>query len=289
MVTRLAPLFVLLAAMLWGTTGTAQTFAPAAAHPIAVGSVRLAIGGICLLVVLLIFGQFHRKGWPVRLTLLAAFSMACYQPLFFSAVQQTGVAVGTVIGIGSAPIFSGLLEAVFLNKRPAIVWWAATLLSICGCLLLFLTGESVTIQPVGIVLALGAGLAFAGYTLLSSKIVQNKSSLEATAVIFILGAVLLVPFLFLFNMNWILQPSGIAVSLHLGLITTAIAYFLFSSGLKKVPASSAVTLSLAEPLTAAVLGVVLVGEELAILSWAGIALLLVGIILIAFSSRKSEI
>jgi drug/metabolite transporter, DME family len=289
MLTRLAPLLVLLAAMLWGTTGTAQTFAPAAAHPIAVGASRLAIGGICLLVILLLFGQFNRKGWPVKLTLLAAFCMACYQPLFFSAVQQTGVAVGTVIGIGSAPILSGLLEAIFLKKRPATVWWAATLLSIFGCLLLFLTGDSVTIQPVGIMLALGAGLTFAGYTLLSSKIVQNRSSLEATAVIFILGGVFLVPFLFLFDMNWILQPSGIAVSLHLGLITTAIAYFLFSSGLKKVPASSAVTLSLAEPLTAAVLGVVLVGEELTILSWVGIALLLAGIILIAFSSRKSEV
>lgn len=288
MAVKIAPLFVLLAAVLWGTTGTAQAFAPAAAHPIAIGAARLAVGGVFLLLITLLLGRLNLKGWPIGLTLLAAFCMACYQPLFFSAVHQTGVAVGTVIAIGSAPILSGLLEAIFFRRRPSYTWWGATLLSLIGCVLLFLPGDTVMIKPAGILLALGAGLSFAGYTLLSGQIVQGKSPLETAAVIFGIGGMFLMPFLFLFDMQWILQPSGIAVSLHLGIVATAVAYFLFSKGLQQVPASSAVSLSLAEPFTAAVLGVILVGEELSLLSWMGIGMLLGGIVLIAFVPRRIE-
>lgn len=289
MAVKIAPLlFVLFAAILWGTTGTAQAFAPAAAHPIAIGAARLAVGGVFLLLITLLLGRLNLKGWPIGLTLLAAFCMACYQPLFFSAVHQTGVAVGTVIAIGSAPILSGLLEAIFFRRRPSYTWWGATLLSLIGCVLLFLPGDTVMIKPAGILLALGAGLSFAGYTMLSGQIVQGKSPLETAAVIFGIGGIFLMPFLFLFDMQWILQPSGIAVSLHLGIVATAAAYFLFSKGLQQVPASSAVSLSLAEPFTAAVLGVILVGEELSLLSWMGIGMLLGGIVLIAFVPRRIE-
>ncbi|HFQ93738.1 MAG TPA: hypothetical protein ENK32_06995, partial [Anaerolineae bacterium] len=40
--------FVLAAAVLWGTTGTAQAFAPAGAHPLSVGAMRLLVGGVAL-------------------------------------------------------------------------------------------------------------------------------------------------------------------------------------------------------------------------------------------------
>nr|WP_318539715.1 EamA family transporter [Terribacillus saccharophilus] len=231
MAVKIAPLFVLFAAILWGTTGTAQTFAPATAHPIAIGAARLAVGGLFLLLVTLLLGRLNLKSWPIGLTLLAAFCMACYQPLFFSAVHQTGVAVGTVIAIGSAPILSGFLETIFFKRRPSYIWLGATSLSILGCALLFLTGDAVAIKPMGILLAIGAGLSFAGYTLLSGQIVQGKNPLETAAVIFGIGGVILMPFLFLFDMQWILQPSGIAVSLHLGIVSTV--YFLFSKGLRK--------------------------------------------------------
>lgn len=289
MVAKTAPLFVLFAAILWGTTGTAQTFVPAAAHPIAIGAARLAVGGLFLLLVTLLLGKLNLKGWPIKLTLLAAFCMACYQPLFFSAVHQTGVAVGTVIAIGSAPILSGFLETIFFKRRPSYIWWGATSLSILGCALLFLTEDTVMIKPGGILLALGAGLSFASYTLLIGQIVQAKNPLETAAVIFGIGGVILLPFLFLFDMQWILQPSGIAVSLHLGIVATAAAYFLFSKGLQQVPASAAVSLSLAEPFTAAVLGVALVGEQLNLLSWLGIGMLLGGIVLIAFAPKKNKL
>lgn len=285
---KLSPLLIILAAILWGTTGTAQALAPENAHPIAIGATRLAVGGIFLLVIVLIRGQLNVKDWPIKTTILAALSMALYQPLFFSAVTITGVAIGTVVAIGSAPILSGLLEWIFLKTHPAKVWWLSTFLSIIGCLMLFLNKESVYVDPVGIVLALGAGLSFACYTLVSRDMVQKYSSLSVIAVVFTLSAICLSPFLFVFDMSWIMSLRGVGVSLQLGIMATGVAYFLFAKGLVHVSSSTAVTLALIEPLTATLLGVFLLEETLNRTSWFGIFLLLLGIGILIWSSKNSS-
>ncbi|MFE7062823.1 EamA family transporter [Sutcliffiella sp. NPDC057660] len=282
------PILILLAAFLWGTTGTAQTFAPENAHPIAIGAARLAVGGISLLLIVLLLGKLNMKNWPIKETLVASISMAIFQPLFFSAVTITGVAIGTVITIGSAPILSGILEWIFLKKSPSKVWRYSTGLSIVGCLLLSLNKGSVHVDPYGILMALGAGLAFAFYALVSRKLIENHSSLSVVAVVFTLSAIFLSPFLFIYDMSWMMEFSGVAVTLHLGIVTTGIAYLLFAKGLATVPSSTAVTLSLGEPLTAAIFGVFILKEKLDFTSWIGISMLLLGIALLIGFPRKKE-
>lgn len=280
------PLWILLAAFLWGTTGTAQTFAPETAHPIAIGAARLSVGGISLLVTVLLLGKWNMKNWPIKETLVASISMAIFQPLFFSAVTITGVAIGTVITIGSAPILSGVLEWIFFKKSPSKIWRYSTGLSIIGCLLLSLNKGAVHVDPYGILMALGAGLAFAFYALVSRKLIENHSSLSVVAVVFTLSAIFLSPFLFIYDMSWMMEFSGVAVTLHLGIVTTGIAYLLFAKGLATVPSSTAVTLSLGEPLTAAIFGVFILKEKLDFTAWIGISLLLLGIALLIGFPRK---
>ncbi len=281
-------IMIIFAAMLWGTTGTMQALAPETAHPISIGAIRLAIGGLFLLTVVLISGKLNLNNWPIKTTILAAVSMALYQPFFFSAVLMTGVAVGTVVAIGCSPIFSGLIEMIVLRKRPSGVWWLSTLLSISGCLLLLMNQASVNINPIGIILALGAGLSFAGYTFISREMLVNHSPLSVVAVVFMLSAILLSPLLFVFDLSWITSIRGVGISLHLGIVATGIAYFLFAKGLSNVSSSTAVTLSLAEPLTATLLGVIVVGERLNLLSWTGISLLLLGIVILIWSSNRAD-
>ncbi|MBU8772716.1 EamA family transporter [Cytobacillus oceanisediminis] len=285
---KTAPFFILLAGVLWGTTGTTQAFAPESAHPIAIGAARLAAGGLFLLCMVFLAGKLDLKNWPIKNTLMASLCMALYQPLFFSAVTLTGVAIGTVTAIGSAPVLSGFLEWLYLKKRPSAIWWCSTFLSILGCVLLFLNKNSVHMDPIGLLMALGAGLTFAGYTLVSRDLVENYSSLSVVAVVFTLSAIFLSPFLFIFDMSWLGSVRGLTVSLHLGILATGIAYFLFSKGLVHVSSSTAVTLALAEPLTASLLGVFLLGESLNTTSWFGILLLLLGIGVLIGSSKTSE-
>ncbi|HBX24644.1 MAG TPA: EamA family transporter [Desulfotomaculum sp.] len=285
--TYLGPLLVLSGAVLWGTTGTTQALAPEGATPLAIGAMRLLVGGLCLLAIALFRQAFKPGGyWPTHLVAVTAISMAAYQPFFFGGVAKTGVAVGTVVGIGSAPIMAGILVFLFRGERPGKKWLVSTLLAITGCYLLFTVKENVTVNYVGVLMSLGAGLAYASYVVFSKSLLDKNRPEAVIAVVFCISALLLLPILITQPLNWLLEWRGVAVALHLGIVATAIAYFLFSKGLSLVPAATAVTLTLAEPLTAATLGVTVLGERLTAPAFAGIGLLLLGILILSVSSKK---
>nr|MBC8507670.1 DMT family transporter [Chloroflexota bacterium] len=116
-------LLVILAAILWGTTGTAQALAPSGADPRSVGAIRLAIGGLALLIITATRGvKFREIKWPLLPTLIAGISMAAYNLFFFEGVAKAGVAVGTIVTIGSSPILAGLLGWLFRKEQPGNRW-----------------------------------------------------------------------------------------------------------------------------------------------------------------------
>lgn len=275
--------------MLWGTTGTAQAFAPGGAQPVAVGAVRLAFGGAALLVLAGARGVLRKeKPWPVRPTLFAAASMAAYQLCFFAAVAKTGVAVGTIVAIGSAPVLAGGLAFPVRRERPGRRWLAATALAVVGCGLLVARGGGIRVDSLGVLLALGAGAAYAIYTVASKGLLEEHPPDAVVAVVFSLGALFLAPVLFAADLSWLARPGGLVVALHLGLVATAAAYVLFARGLTAVPVASAVTLSLAEPLTAGALGVLLLGERLTASALVGAGLLFGGLALLSLGREGRD-
>ncbi|MEW5871643.1 MAG: EamA family transporter [Chloroflexota bacterium] len=273
---------VLAGATLWGTTGTAQAFAPSGTSPAAVGAVRLAIGGLALLAFALARRSFTSgKPWPRLATGLAAGCMAGYQLCFFAAVSQTGVALGTIVAIGSAPVLAGALGRLAFGEMLDRKWFLATSLAILGCTTLLATGGKIQLDIRGILLALAAGACYATYAVASKQLLQDHTPDAVIAVVFCLAAALLSPVLLTADLKWLAQVRGLVVALHLGLIATAAAYILFTRGLKYIPVANAVTLSLAEPLTAALLGILLLGERLTIPAWLGAGLLLAGLALLS--------
>jgi DME family drug/metabolite transporter len=207
--------------------------------------------------------------------------MAAYQLCFFAAVEATGVAVGTIVAIGSAPILAGFLQFIVRGERPSVRWMAATVLAVAGCSLLIAAGSRINVNISGVILALGAGGAYAAYAVASKRLLEEQPPQAVMAVVFCLGALFLSPLLLSADLHWVAQPRGLAVALHLGLIATTAAYILFGRGLMAVPVATAVTLSLAEPLTAGMLGVVLLGERLTASSLLGIALVFGGLVLLS--------
>lgn len=275
---------VIMAACLWGTTGTAQAFAPDGAQPAAIGTLRLLIGGAALFFLARTQGHlFLGKDWLRWSTLIAGVSVATYQLCFFAAVDRTGVAVGTIVGIGSAPIMGGLLGFWVHGESLSQRWYAATALAIAGCTLLISDSGSVDLDALGILLALGAGWSYATYATASKSLLAYHPPDAVMAVIFCIGALLLLPILLTVDLHWLPEPRGIIIALHLGLIATALSYILFARGLMTVSVGTTVTLSLAEPLTAGILGVVVLGESLTLSASLGISLLMCGLILLTIN------
>ncbi|MBM7706271.1 DME family drug/metabolite transporter [Chryseomicrobium aureum] len=278
-------LLVLLGAILWGTTGTAQTFLPEDAHPFVVAAARSAIGGFALLIPLVVMRKIDFRNWSWKETILAALCIGLFQMLFFSSVKLTGVAIASVVAIGSAPVFSGLVEWFIFKQRPTRIWMVSTLFALVGCGFLFLNSGAVTVNPVGVMLSLGAGIVFAIYTMSSKVLVAKQDAMSAVAMTFSVAAILLSPFYVVNGAAWTVEPTNAGILLYLGIGTTTIAYVFYTTGLKKIPSSSALTLSLAEPTTAAVLGVLVVGEIFTWNSWVGIVLLLGSIVVLTIGAR----
>ncbi len=282
---------VLAAAMLWGTTGTSQALAPAEASPLAVGALRLAIGAAVLSAVAAARGGVHRTAVRAAFgpLLVAAISIALYQLAFFSGVRRTGVAVGTLVGIGSAPIFAGLLAWTVERQRPDGRWYAATALALAGCGLLALPPSSSDLPPVspfGLLLTLVAGASYAVVSLAGQRIGARMPPDAGMALAFTMGTVLLLPVLLSQDLRWLADWPAVAVVLHLGVLATAVPYVLYLRALRVVPVATAVTLTLAEPLTAATLGLVVLGERLPPTGYVGLAVLVGGLGMLVKRKRR---
>jgi DME family drug/metabolite transporter len=278
-----ARLQVLLAALCFATTGTAQALGPDGIPPVDVGAARVLVGGVLLLIVARTMRGAGGVAWARGPVLLSAIGVAAYQLAFFAAVADTGVAVGTVVALGSAPALTGGLEWLVTGRRPDRRWPAATALACAGVVLLVLAGGDRTgVSAPGVALAVVAGAAYATYALTAKRLLGDGHAPERVmAAAFGLGAVLLLPVLVIDRPPALASAGGIGLAVFLGTIPTALAYLLFARGLRRLSAAETSTLTLAEPLTAGLLGAAVLGERLTALSALGAALVLAGLLVLA--------
>ncbi|MBN6054712.1 EamA family transporter [Nonomuraea sp. RK-328] len=274
------------ASVLWGTAGTAGLLV--SADSVALAAARLVIGGAVLA---LFAGKGVRRAVSPG-TLLAAAAVAAYQLCFFAAVGRTGVAVGTVVAIGSGPVFTGLLSWALHRERPSGRWALATAAAIAGCAALIVGGGGQAggqggQMVSGVLLALLGGLVYAFYAVSAARaITKGAPSDGVMGVLFGGAAVIMLPVLLWRGAGWLAEPKALLAVLYLGLASTALSYFLYGRGLRTTPVATAATLALAEPAVAALLGLVVLGERLAPVSWAGLAMLAVSLVVVALPDRR---
>jgi DME family drug/metabolite transporter len=275
---------VLGAAALWGSTGTVAHFAPPGVSPASIGAARIVLGGAILVLVALVPGRRDGAGLsaqpagpvpgsPRAVLGIGAVAVAGYQVCFFSAVHLTGVAIGTMIAIGSGPVFTGLISRLTGLASLSARWAIATAGAIAGCSILLAGGRTAGVNLTGAILALLAGLCYASYAVAAASLISAGSAERfVMAIIFGGGAVLLLPVLFLSSAAWLVSWRGAGVAVELGALATAAAYLLYGYGLRTVPAPVAVTLGLAEPVVATLLAIAVLGERLTGTAVAGLIL-----------------
>ena len=299
-------LLVLAAAVCFGTTGTAQALGPDA-DPLSLGAARILIGGGALAAVALALQLAGRRDAatgtsvaptsggpaprvaPLLVVLVGAAGVLAYQPAFFAGTSANGVAVGTVVALGSAPVLTGGLDWAIRRRFPGRVWIVATVLAIVGvAILAAATGAgAAAVDPLGIAASVGAGGSYAVYTLAGKSLLDRGwTSSASMGAMFGAAAVVSLPVMLLTDVAWLLTPGGLAMALWLGLVTTTAAYLLFGGGLKRLTPATVSTLTLAEPLTATLLGVLVLHEQLPPSAVAGLAVLASGIVILAVASSR---
>ena len=141
-------------------------------------------------------------------------------------------------------------------------------------------------DPLGLVASVGAGASYAVYTLAAKALLDRGwTPTGSMGALFGTAGVVSLPVLAMTDASWLATGPGIAMALWLGLVATALAYVLFGIGLTGLAPATVSTLTLAEPLTAGLLGVLVLGEVLSGGAVVGLVVLAAGIVLLATGSR----
>jgi DME family drug/metabolite transporter len=281
-------LLIVLAAVLFGTAGISAKYLinVYSLSALTIGAVRLLIASPILFTIsrIQLRGKAKTGIKHYILFIIYGVAVAAYQITYFSAVRNIMVSIATLIALCTAPVFVAILSRVFIKESINTVIIFSFFLSIAGTVLIIGIGGN---QPdsntnyLGYILALAAGLSYAVYALCGKILVVHYPSSRVISISFTLGALLMLPFIKL--------PGGLTwrawvVLLYLGAVPTAVAYILFTEGLKKSSATKAAIATLAEPLTSAVLSVLFMGEEFSLNQILGVVLLSVALILLLFNN-----
>ena len=273
---------VLVAAVLWGSTGTLQALLPEGRAPLAVGALRMALGAATLLALALCHGPSRRAlaRRPGRGVVLAGVAIGAYNLFFFRAVLDAGVGIGTAVTIGSAPLWTSAAERILWGRRQGALRLTGQAVSVAGVALLALADGAGPAPGRGLVLALAAGASYAAYSMLTARAGAGRPPLALAGTTFAVAALVTAPALALSPLGWLAAPGAWAPLLALGVGATGLAYLLYTAGLARLAPSTAVTLALAEPVTAWVLALVVVGERAGPAGAMGAVLVLAGLAIV---------
>ncbi len=268
--TRTDLLLTALAPAIWGSTYIVTTQMLPAGYPMTVAMLRALPAGLLLL---LLVRQLPQGIWWLRVFILGALNFSFFWAMLFVAAYRLPGGVAATVG-AVQPLIVVFLARMVLGTRLRIVAVAAALAGIVGVALLVLKPDS-ALDQTGIIAALAGAFSMAAGTVLSRYWQPPVSPLTFTAWQLTAGGLLLVP------VALSLEPALPVLTLtnwlgliYLGLIGGAVTYLLWFRGLARLESSVAASLGFLSPLTAVILGWVLLGQQLNLMQITGMAIVL---------------
>ncbi|MFJ7906868.1 DMT family transporter [Kitasatospora sp. NPDC096204] len=276
------------AAVAWGVGGavSALLMRTGGLGPAGVSCWRFGVAALCLALLPSREPRGERGGergtarW--RAAGLTGLGLAVSQCAYFGSVRYAGLGLGTLITIGAGPVFTSLGAHLLLGERLTRRAAAAVALALAGLALLVAAPAAGPRPALGVALAVLGGAGQSGLTLWA----RGGGSARAGTGAFTTGLLCLLPLAAVQGAQGVLPTGGDPVVtavalLFLGTVPTLFAYRWYFTGLTAVPSTTAAVLVLLEPATAAVIGVLFLGEPLTAGLLAGSALLLAAIAALA--------
>ncbi len=286
---------IIMASFLWGTTGTAASYSPDVSS-LAIGAFSMGVGGVLLVITARnqLFIDYKLILSQSKTLFLGAACVAIYPLAFYTSMRLSGVAIGTVVSIATAPFFAAMLERLISQKNISLHWILSFVIGAIGIVLLVLgkdlgshTSDNIHQQSLGILLGCIAGLTYAGYSWAARRLIESgvhsKSSMSG---LFGCAALLLLPSLWFTGDNLFSSSTNILVSLYMAIIPMFLGYLLFGFGLNYVDASKATLITLIEPLVATILAIFIIGERFKTIGWVGVVLVSLCLLMQTFKPQS---
>ncbi|OKI40902.1 hypothetical protein A6A28_28990 [Streptomyces sp. CB03578] len=288
-------LYLVIAGTAWGTAGAAASllFLASDLGPLSLTFWRCAGGLVVLLGVLAVRRRPRRAVRPsVGSLVTTGLMFTLFQAAYFAAVQETGLAVGTVVTLGAGPVLIALGARRWMGERLGAGGAVAVGGALAGLAVLVLGSGGGEVRPLGVGWALLSAAGYAGMTLRARWLGQRGAGgdpLVTTVWSTAVGAVCLLPFAVVEGLLPHTAELGRVVWLlvYVATVPTALAYALYFTGAASVRAATVSVIMLIEPVSAAVIAVLLLGERLTGAVVLGTVLLLTAVgALIAAEARR---
>ncbi|MEU2060137.1 EamA family transporter [Streptomyces sp. NPDC013455] len=263
------------AGLTWGTTGAAVDIVYRSSDfgPMAVSFWRFLTGMVLLLAARALRPARRTPRTPQpsgRRALLFAGTgagLAVLQTAYFAAVQDTGLAVGTIVTLGAAPVFTAAAGLLFLGERIGRAGLLAVAGALTGLAILVLGNQAGVVHPVGVGMALLSAAGYAVSNILgrwTGRHGAGEDPYTLTVGSFAVGAAVMLPFGWGEGLVPRTAHTGhvVLLMLYVAAVTTALAYPLYFAGAGVVRAATASVVMLIEPVNAAILAVLFLGERL---------------------------
>ncbi|MFI1285931.1 DMT family transporter [Streptomyces sp. NPDC020858] len=290
-------MYLVVAGAAWGTAGAAASllFLASDLGPLSLSFWRCAGGLVVLLGVLAVRRPRPGTGRvrPSAGSLIGTgLLFTLFQAAYFAAVQETGLAVGTVVTLGAGPVLIALGARRWMGERLGRGGLVAVVGALAGLAVLVLGSGGGEVRPLGVGWALLSAGGYAGMTLRARWLGQRGAGgdpLVTTAWSVAVGTVCLLP---LAAVEGLLPHTAdlgrvLWLLVYVATVPTALAYALYFTGAAAVRASTVSVIMLIEPVSAAVIAVALLGERLTFAVVLGTVLLLTAVgALIAAEARR---
>ena len=281
-------LSIALAATLWGTIGfvvAVLSWGISGTDPLVIACGRVALA----VPVLWVWHRLRVQRGQIGLTrahglLLGAagLAFAVYHVTYFAAIPRIGLTYAVLLNICTAPLFTLGIARVWLGERMHAPQVLSIALAIIGCVVLIGgTPAAVRLDPIGMVLAVAAGLSYSLLAVLTRRVAPAADPVTIQAVIMSVAAVLLTLGLVLTQTPVPLTELPWISLVYMALVPTVLSYVLYTRGLAVVGATTAASLTLLEPLVSTILAVALLGERMSAVSWLGALALGISLLLVA--------
>lgn len=278
-------IYLALAATIWGGMYVVSKIVLTVIPPLELIWLRYLVALITLIVV----GFITRQSWHIKrrdFPLILAVGVIGYAISIwtqFVGTKLSSAQMGAMI-TAATPAFMVIFARLLLKEKITFRKGLSTSLATIGVLCIVGIGDiGSSNQLGGIVLGIAA-LTWALMSVLIKRIPSGYSQLVVTTYAIFIATVLITPFAFSqidqAQIHFLSQPTIWGGVLYLGIVATAVAFFLWNKGLQMVDAASGGIYFFFQPIAGTLLAWIFLGEQVGITFWIGAILILSGVLLV---------